>query len=100
MLISDILKLDGIIIRKIPATSTSLWLAYEGDQEKFEGRFYYNDKGRLVREVIKNNDLAGYMVTFNLSTDSTVHFRKKCDGLGKSIEEAYNDYCTKNKFLD
>jgi len=86
--LEDILKLDGIVIRNIPKTTKSIYYSYDPKTNK-----------RLKETIVKTNELAGWIITFELSQDATIRFNKKCNGVGKTIEKAYQDYLSKAKKL-
>lgn len=94
-----ILELDGIVIRKIPAESTSRWSYREGDENRLRGgeTIVTDERGRKVIERVKQNALAGYVITMDWSQDTTVKFSERYSGFGPTVEEAYTDFLTKNK---
>ena len=101
----EILQIDGIIIRKIPATTTSRWSWYEGQPVRENERLItvqgkpnknFPDGKRQQIEKVETNSLAGYAITFCNNQDSTIRFYKESTGFGKTIEEAYFNYLTKN----
>lgn len=94
--ILDIIALEGIVIRKIPFQTKSLYLYREGMQLK-ENQTIIQSGNRQMVEEIKTNALGGkYLITFERGTGSTVIFNLKYNGIGETIELAYADYIKKN----
>ena len=103
----DILELDGIVIRKVPTTTTYKWHCKEGDENKTwyrgEGKnrkkinytYSRNEKGELIKTEVRKNSYAGYLITFNFTSGQQVQFCKKTFGHGKTIPEAYQNYLDK-----
>lgn len=91
----DILNLDGIIIRKIPKTTVSLFGYYPDKHKTIKGEIVTIDGRQYIKEV-KENSLAGYCITFDNGQGSMVQFIKTQCGFGETIEEAYVDYINKN----
>ena len=94
--VEDILGMDGIVVRNIPKTSTSRWIYREGQTLRAGEIIVIDNRGRKVLEVVKNNALAGFIVTFCHGTGSMVQFSKKTDGCGDTIQSAYKDWLKKN----
>lgn len=104
MTLEEILQIDGIIIRKIPAVTITRWSYYPQtqrieDNEKLiwvtckPSKGFPDGKRQLI-EKTQQNALAGYVVDFQLDQYSTVKF-SNMSGYGKTIEEAYADYFSK-----
>lgn len=100
--LQEILNLEGIVIRKIPAVTVQKWRIYnpqtlEAYREK-GAKIYKAPDGVDVAEETKVNVLGKkYLVTFSNDTDQNVIFNVKFCGVGETIEEAYNDFVEKHK---
>jgi hypothetical protein len=94
--VEDILGIDGIVVRNIPKTTTSRWTYREGQALSAGETIVIDDRGRKVLEVVKDNTLAGFIITFCHGTASLVPFSRKTDGCGVTIQAAYKDYIKKN----
>ena len=94
----EILALEGIVVRHIPMTSTSLYSYREGDETRLKlGESIVERNGRKFRQAIVNNVFGGmYFITFKDDQGATVIFDKKRDGIGETIEKAYDNYISKN----
>jgi hypothetical protein len=92
----DILGMDGIVVRNIPKTTTERWIYREGRALRAGETIVINHLGRKVRELVKDNALAGFIVTFCRGQGSMVQFSKKTDGCGDTIQSAYKDWLKKN----
>jgi len=94
MRLEDILKVEGIVIRKIPEETVKMW-SYSERLEKlpdFELVVDEEEEGRKkLKEVVKNTLGGKYLVSLEFSQDSLVRFNKKTCGVGDTIEEAYTD---------
>ena len=94
----DIIAIEGIVIRKIPATSISLTSYREGDLDKLKSNqkiIHRNNK--IFIETMTHNSMGGkYLITKKMDQFSTVQFDRRYDGIGDTIESAYADYIEKN----
>ena len=97
--IAEIICMDGIVIRKIPTTTTRRWRCVDKAQLPTNAKILERKNGIIVYEETKENSLAGYVITFSKGTDATVTFYKKTSGFGKTLEEAFEDYIKKNPIL-
>ena len=97
MNILDIIAIEGIVIRKIPVHSTSLYSYREGDENRLKENESIVERGnRKYRQEIKTNGLGGkYLISMKMDQYSTVIFNNKYDGVGDTIESAYADYLKK-----
>lgn len=96
MKLSDIIALDGVVIRKIPHQTVSTFSYVEGYVlEENETIVLRNNREYIQRVTI--NKTAGYILTFTQGTGCTVRFNLKYDGFGSSIKKAYKNYLEKNK---
>lgn len=97
--LAEILALDGIVIRNIPKTSTTLHHPRHNDVANLKPNesFWTNAKGVTYVQTVKENKVHGYLITFMYDTSSMVHFDLKRNGIGVTIESAYADYLLKNK---
>lgn len=102
----EILQIEGLVIRKISATTTSRWSWYEGQpvgaNEKLvtvQGKpnKVFPDGKRQMIERIDVNSLAGYAITFCGNQDSTIRFYRESTGFGETIGDAYANYLSKRK---
>lgn len=92
---SDIIAMEGIVIRRIPFTSTNCWTFRERPLAANES--IIEVAGRKYIQQIKENSLGGkWMVTFKNDQGSTVHFTLKYDGIGDTLAEALADYHAKH----
>lgn len=93
----DIVEIEGIIVRKIPKQSTSLYSYKEGDENRLkEGESIVERHGRKFREQTCDNSLGGkYLISEKMDQGSTVVFSTKYDGVGDTIESAYEDFLLK-----
>jgi hypothetical protein len=97
--LEEIMQIEGIVVRKIPKQTTSCYGMREKDftRELQENEtIIYTESGRPLMQTIKHNNMAGYIVTTQMNQDSTVRFNKQRDGIGQTIEAAYQDYLNKN----
>jgi hypothetical protein len=92
----DILGMDGIVVRNIPKTTTERWSYREGQTLRTGETLVTDDRGRTLREIVKHNALAGFIITFCRGQGSMVQFSKKTDGCGDTIQSAYKDWLQKN----
>lgn len=92
--LATILAHDGIVIRKIPLTTTEI-LSHR-ERPLLHNEEVVEIRGRLCIQRTKENSLGGkYFVTFKKDQYTTVQFSLRHDGLGDTIEEAYQDYFAK-----
>ena len=104
--LNEVLGIEGIVIRKIPLVTISLWASSKQIDEntKFnntpnikEEVIYCNKRLKYLIKETKENSLGGkYIVTMENGQDELVRFTKKRSGIGDSIEQAYLDYISKN----
>lgn len=93
--LATILAMDGIVIRKIPMTSTACYTFRE--RALAENESVIESNGRKWIKVVKANSLGGkYLISFKKDQGSTHHFSLRYDGIGDTIEDAYKDYCAKH----
>lgn len=93
--LATILAMEGIVIRKIPVTSTSCYTFRE--RALAENESIIESNGRKWIQQVKTNSLGGkYLIAFKNDQGSTLHFSLKHDGIGDTIEDAYQDYCDKH----
>ena len=70
--LNEILDIEGVVVRKIPTTTTTRWS--NGDTK------------------VKQNALGGkYLVTLQHNQDSMVRFNKGRDGIGSTVQDAWRD---------
>ncbi len=93
----DILAIEGIVIRKIPMQTTSLYSYREGDENRLkDNETIVERNGRKLRQEIKINTLGGkYIISMSNGQGSNVMFNIKYDGVGDTVESAYADYLEK-----
>lgn len=93
----DIIVIDGIVIRKIPVYSTSLYSYREGDENRLkENETIVERNGRKFRQEIKLNSFGGkYLIAMQMNQMASVTFNTKYDGIGDTIESAYQNYLDK-----
>ena len=96
MKLSDIMALDGVVIRKVPHQTVSTFSYFEGDVLKENETIVLRGNRELIQRVTINKT-AGYLLTFNQGTGCTIHFNLKYDGFGSSIKKAYKNYLEKNR---
>lgn len=99
MTVEQILDIDGIVVRKIPATSTSLltyWENKDADRKLPDNETIVVRDGRKYIQRVTTNALVGYAVTMKKDQYARVHFNKKYDGFGPTIVAAYDDYMKKH----
>ena len=102
MKLNDILELEGIVIRKIPKESVALYSYNDHnkrllDRPNMELVYIESYKRDMIKET-KVNSLGGkYLITTVNNQDSQVRFNLKSDGIGDTIDKAYEDYIGKNK---
>ena len=95
---SDILKIEGIVVRLIPRLSVSRWGYREGDEKRLKsGEEIVKENGRKFLKRTEENTMAGYAVTFSEDQGSIVRFSREVDGFGDTIVEAYQDFIKKNR---
>jgi hypothetical protein len=94
--VEEILNMEGVVIRKIPATTTSRWRTINTAPLPSNAKVIEKQGGMMTYEQVKENALAGYAVTFDLSQGSQVRFSKHNSGFGPTIEAAYVDFLSKN----
>ena len=100
MKLNDILNVEGIVIRKIPMESVSIY-NYESRKELLSRpnvvKFYSEVFKRDMIKETKFNSMGGkYLITKCNDQSSMVRFDKKTCGIGDTIEDAYNDFLKKN----
>jgi hypothetical protein len=96
MKLSDIVALDGVVIRKVPHQTVSISSYFEGDVLKENETIVLRGNKEYIQRVTINKT-AGYVLTFIQGTGCTVHFNLKRDGFGSSIKKAYKNYLEKNR---
>lgn len=102
MNLQEILNLEGIVIRKIPAVTVRKWRIYNPQvlesYRKKGAKIYKAPDGVDIAELTKKNTIGGkYLVTFSHTTDPNVIFNVKFCGVGETVEQAYNDFIEKRK---
>jgi len=96
MTTEDILQIEGIVIRLIPAQTVTLCHYSEG-RKLYNGETIVERNGRKFAQEIKQNSLGKkYLVTRVNGQGNTVMFNTKYDGIGDTIESAYADYLKKS----
>lgn len=96
MKLSDIVALDGVVIRKIPHQTVSISSYFEGDVLKENETIVLRGDRKFI-QITHINKTAGYVLTFTQGTGCTVCFNLKYDGFGSSIKKAYKNYLEKNR---
>lgn len=77
--LEEILKIEGIVIRLIPKVTVRVWRGVKGESTE-----------------ITTNSLGGkYIIAFAGDQDSAVRFATDRNGVGDTIELAYQDYLLK-----
>lgn len=98
MNILDIIAIEGIVIRKIPVHSTSLYSYREGDEKRLKPNqeiIMINETRKMIREVKENKFGGKYFITTVPHQGATVIFNQSYDGIGDTIEKAYKNYLKK-----
>lgn len=95
MTIEEILRIEGITVRLIPADTVSLY-TYREDRKLTGGQTIFTRNGRKFVREVKPNGLGGkYFVRITNGQGAVVHFSTRHDGVGDTIEAAYADYLAK-----
>ncbi|TNC80824.1 MAG: hypothetical protein C9356_11920 [Oleiphilus sp.] len=94
--VDDILGMEGIVVRKIPATTTRRWRTIDTARLPDDAKVVERKSGTVTYEETTVNALSGYAVTFEMGQCAHVRFSKRASGFGKTIEAAYEDYLAKN----
>jgi hypothetical protein len=77
--LNEILDIEGVVVRKIPMTTTTRWSNRDSE--------------------VKQNTLGGkYLVTLKHNQDSTVRFHKGYYGIGQTIQGAWCDLLTSKSY--
>lgn len=102
MNLQEILNLEGIVIRKIPAFTVRKWRIYNPDvlklYKKKGAKIYKDPDGVGIAELTRINAFGGkYLVTISQNTGPNVIFNIKFCGVGETIDQAYNDFIEKCK---
>jgi hypothetical protein len=98
MTLSEILSLEGIVIRKIPVEVVSLWTSPPKPEALKPNESIVEKNGRKLLRVVDYPKYGGkYLVTFAYHTNSMIQFDYKTNGIGNTIEEAYADYIAKGE---
>jgi hypothetical protein len=98
--LKDIIAIEGIVIRRIPSQTTSLFGYRETFPMKAGDEVVMINDRRYVRRV-KDNSLGGkYLVTMKQDQDSIVRFDIKHNGIGDTVEAAFADLRKKGKHND
>ena len=96
--LQEILSIEGIVVRHIPKRSKLLWGFRDGDERSLkDGEELVVIKGRKFVKETRQNELAGYAITLDETQGTIVKFYKHTAGFGPTIEDAYDDFCTKRE---
>ena len=90
MTLEDIVAIDGIVIRRIPYNSVSLF-AYRNKNILPDDELVFHGESTMIRRTTKNSLGGKYIVTKQMSQMSKVTFNIKRDGVGDTVVEAYQD---------
>ena len=100
MTAQEILNLEGVVLRKIPEKSYSLYRYTEHNKsllKKPNTEVVEHNGEKMIRET-QVNPLGGkYLLTVQKDQMSTVRFNKAYSGIGETVEEAYQDFLEKQK---
>ena len=95
----DILKIEGVVVRLIPKVSESLyrWTPKRPIKPSDSFEVMHTNRGpvKMVREITTNKLGGKYLITFKTDQFSTVQFNSKYDGMGDTIELAFEDALSK-----
>lgn len=99
--LNEILNIEGIVIRKIPMETISLY-NYNEYNKRLLGLpdtqlVWCPNRGKEMIKETRRNTMGGkYLIKMEKNQDGLVRFNKKTCGIGDTIEEAYKNFLSIN----